>query len=168
MPAFDNYLSTPIGSLVNRSPEEESRYLDLVGRLPKSLSRMVFSGVTGSFLRGLAKDFGVSPEQSPKLAFAVLQIAVGEVPLAKLGSTLSGELKLPNDKAQAVAREIEKELFTPVMLELNDFLAKQKQGSSAGTAASKAGAQNVVDLKKQQPSRTTPAAGLPKPGQFNT
>lgn len=121
---FQQYASMPLGSLVTRSPEEEEPYLDKYLDAPKGLSQMLFSRNTGAFLRGLVKDFQMPLERTPEVAFQVLRVGVGEVPLAKLAETLAAELKIPNDKAQGMAKEIEAELFAPVMRELNEFLEK--------------------------------------------
>lgn len=166
MGVLDSYYNSPLGSLAVQPQEKESAYLDAIGKLPKNLFQIASSPMTGSFLKGLGKSFDLAPEVVSKISFEVLRVLVGELTLATLGGVLSGQLKLPNDKAQGIAQEIEKELFTPIMLELNDFLAKQKQAASAGASASRAGAQNVVDLK--QPTKVQKgSSALPKPGQFN-
>lgn len=159
------YTTVPIGSLVLHDLAEADRYMNFLSALTPGLVNIVMSDTVGAFLRGLAKEFGLPNENVPQLAFAVLRVAVGEIELPKLGATLSSELKLPNDKAQAMAKEIEKELFSPVMLELNQWLEKQKQATSTKASAAKAGARNIVDLKHQSPKQ--PPGPLPKPGQFN-
>lgn len=146
--------TVPIGSLININADQSRAYIHLAFTTPEHVQDMLFSANTGVFLNTLGKQFGLLIDQVEKIAFVVLRVAVGEIELAKLGAVLSAELKLPNDKAQSIAKEIEKELFSPVMLELNDWLAKRKQGQGTQPA----GVKNVVDLKNQP---------LPKPGQFN-
>lgn len=143
-----NFEATPFGSLAMISREKRSRYFPQLGALPKSIKDIVHDMNTAGFLRGLTKQFKVAVEQVPQIAFVVLRVAVGEIELAKLGATLSSELKLPNDKAQGMAKEIEKELFAPVMKELGEFLETRKQKSeNRSSQAKQAGATNVVDLK---------------------
>lgn len=142
-----SFEATPFGSLGTISRDERRRYLTQLGKLPTHIKDVVYNLGTASFLRGLTKQLKMPVDQAPQLAFAVLRVAVGEIELAKLGATLSSELKLPNDKAQAIAKEIEKELFTPVMMELNEWLERQKK-QQAGQKTSNPGVSNVIDLKK--------------------
>lgn len=143
----DVFFSTPFGSLTSLDRSQRKQYLQPFNSMPSHVQEMLQDLKTGSFFRGLAKQFRLPLDQAEKLAFAVLRVAVGEIELAKLGVTLSAELKLPNDKAQAIAKEIEKELFAPVMLELNQFLEKQKKQSTQQPM----GVKNVVDLKNKKP-----------------
>lgn len=174
--ADTSFENTPFGSLTTVESGQRFQYLSRLGKLPTSLKDIVFNLTTGAFLRGLTKQHNVSLDQVSPLAFVVLRVILGDVELAKLGAVLSAELKLPNDKAQAVAKEIEKELFAPVMLELNQFLEQQKKAASAGASASQAGTQNIIDLKHKsqstepkqntKPKAQTTGQSLPKPGEF--
>lgn len=140
-----SFTASPIGSLrLIKDPKQRARYIGTFLDMPTSLTRFLYSPTVGAFIRGTTKEFNIPVEQAPQLAFAVLRVAVGEVELAKLGATLSSELKLPNDKAQAIAKELEKELFTSVMLELQQFLQKKSQSQQKPTNP---GVANVIDLK---------------------
>lgn len=129
---------------------------------PESIQNMMYSENTGAFLRGLTKTFNLPADLTPKLAFKVVQVAIGEIELARLGSVLSSELKLPNDTAQAVAKEIEKELFVPYVLEWNAWLEKLKrEAEEAKKKQGQAGAQNVIDLKNRPGKTPRPNAQSP-------
>lgn len=138
--------STPIGSLTARSLEERSQYASAVFRTPPHVQDLLFSMKTSSYLRGLVKSHRLPEEQAPHVAFAVLQICVGAKTFAQLPSLLSTELHVANDIAQRLATEIERDLFSPILLELNQFLAQKK---SMGQHSSDQGLSNVVDLKHQ-------------------
>lgn len=153
---LDNYKTIPIGSLLTVEESISDHYLEKLANLPKGLVTLVLSSTTGAFLKGVARTNNFEVSLVPSLAFAVLRVAMGDVALAQLGSVISSELKMANDKAQRIAQEIEKELFAPVMLELNQFLSRQKQQPKMPIAQ----APNVINLKNQSPTqRPTP----PKP-----
>lgn len=187
---WDDLLTTPFGAT---SVElDEKRWAQLSDRFYEAegqVLEVLVSDRTGAFLRGLARTHNIPDDDVPKLATSVLYVALGEWPLANLAAGLSSTMGLPNDKAQKVAAEIEKELFAPITLELNTFLEEQRQPKAA-EQAQQAGATNVVDLKKHS-SQNTPLrpkgfAGqaehkqfpkpslqtgkgppLPRPGEFN-
>ncbi len=149
--------SVPVGSLITLSPEERSRYVDLVFQLPEKARGLLFAPKTGAFTRGLVKGYNLPETRASVVALIVLRIAVGEKSAEQLPSLLSTELQLPNDKAQKMAREIEEDLFGPVMKELEQYWRRQK--STPGPAnekevttdkASEAGARNVLNLKEQK------------------
>lgn len=141
--------STPFGSLLGLETARRKKYVGQIIALPTKIRSIIDSLQTGSFVRGLVKQFRLQGSQVSQIAFAVLRVAVGEIELAKLGAVLSSELKLPNDKAQAMAKEIESELFSPVMLELNQFLEKRKmKKENSEDKAKQSGAQNIVNLKQ--------------------
>lgn len=149
-PSYFN--STPTGRGLLSVPADQRRtYILAIQNMPQTLFKTINSNTSAAFLQGIAKQFKMTSNQTLRLALAVLRIAVGEVSLAKFGAALSSELQLPNDKAQAIAKEIEKELFAPVMLELNQFLEeRKKENENSGGKAKQAGATNVVDLKNDK------------------
>jgi hypothetical protein len=159
------YRSTPIGSLMDIPKDTSEKYFTFIFLTPSNIQSLLISARTGAFIRGLAKTYNIPIEKAPKIAFAVLQIALGEKTLAQLGSLLSTELPAPNDVAQKIANEIEKELFAPIALELNQYLAKKKQATLASRPMG--GASNVLNLKNTpQPPPPPPipkkfANGLP-------
>ncbi len=170
---FEDYKSIPIGSLLLRDRPEEQRYMQRLAQLPNGLIDVLMSPTTAAYLRGLLKINGIPLEQAPIVAFAVLQICFGEKTLAQLSSMLSTELRLPHDKAQAVASEIERELFSPVLLELNQYLAQKRQAAKSPfrtevapfasplsappqPSAPAREVKNVLDLKNQKPQPPKP------------
>lgn len=169
MTELELFKTYPIGSILIRPDSEDTHYLQQITALTPGLKSLIASPTTSAFIRGLTKTYDVPPDKNPWVAFVVLQIACGEKTLTQLPNLLSTELQLVNNKAQQMAQEIEKELFVPVMLELNQYLAQQKtprrSASSVGQAATgtapsataAGGAHNVLDLKSQ------PRPPLPPP-----
>lgn len=121
-------------------------------KTPAAVKQMLFAAQTGSFIQGLAKIHGLPSSSVMPIALLILKVAIGEIELAKLGAVLSSELGLANDKSQAIATEIERDLFAPVMLDLNQYLEKRKAANQGGLppeALLKGGARNVLDLKNR-------------------
>lgn len=142
------YESRPIGALLAIPENNALPFLNLIVETPKNVQQMLLSLRTGAYIRGLTKTFDVPLEKAPVIAFAVLRIAVGEKPLGQLGGILSAEVPLPNDKAQKMAQEIEKELFGPVMLEFNQYLAAKKAVKPGVMDKMRVAPQNVLNLKE--------------------
>lgn len=157
MDRFEDFTSIPVGSLLDVPPERRRKYLSAIFALPTSLQDIVFQPRTGAFVRGFTKTYNVPVEKYSSIAFMILQTLIGESTVSRLSNLLSTQLQLPNDKAQAMAQEIEKELFVPVMLELNQYLAQQKAPAPPAATPSAGGARNVLDLKSQ------PRPPLPPP-----
>lgn len=144
MTGFDLFESTPTGSLGTIPERDRGRFIDKLMDLPPKVFEVLNLPRTGSYLRGLVKNYRLSEEKSAVVAFAVLRVAIGEKTLAQLASLLSTELKLPNDKAQKMAKEIEKDLFGPVMKELEEYWQKK------GDKPEDKGARNILDLKQEK------------------
>ncbi|MEK7556650.1 MAG: hypothetical protein AAB538_01605 [Patescibacteria group bacterium] len=150
--ALDYYQTSPFGSLARHGGENDGWYIHWILHSPQGIQDMLFSRQTGAFIQGLAKRSSLPMEEaSPKLAFAVLRVAVGEVTLTELASVLAADLKLSNDKAKAMAKEVEKELFVPHMLEFTQWqkLLHQKAEDwlKKWEGARAQGGQNAADLK---------------------
>ncbi len=160
------FKSTPLGSLLLIPDEERQNLLQSFFKVPPSLKRLASSPKTGAYLRGLAKAHNVPEGTSSIIAFAVLEVALGKLSLAQLAATLSSRIRIANDKAQKIAKEIEHDLIGPVAADLNKYIAAQKNNSAttATATARQAGATNVLNLK-QEPKRPTPPPipRLPKP-----
>lgn len=150
--------SIPTGS-VQLLPDEGVRlsYLQRALETPTALRKLLFTRRTGAYLTGMAKHHRLDPNQTPIIAFIVLRVGLGEIHMAQLSSALSSELKLPNDRAQAIARELEKDLFAPVAMDLSQAqqLKQDQQANESETRAQQAGARNVLNLKRQTPAAAT-------------
>lgn len=145
------YKSKPLGSVLTRPSVEQDRLIERSFTLPRPVRNLFVLERTGAYIIGLAKAYKLSTDHAPVIAFTVLRVGFGDKTLAQLPSLLSTELKLPNDKAQAMAREIEEDLFGPVRKELEEYWRRQKSGPSAPEASvSEAGARNVLNLKEQE------------------
>ena len=131
--------SVPIGSLTGLPAEKRLKYTESVFQLPGKVRVMLFAPNTGAFTRGLVKGYGLAEEKSAVAALAVLRVAIGEKAVAQLPSLLSTELKLPNDKAQAMAREIEQDLFGPVRKELEEYWRRDNKGGASPFAGGQVG-----------------------------
>jgi hypothetical protein len=137
------------------APEQEvSKYLKLLKDLPRDLKKMVTSGTTGAYILGLVKTFDVPVEKAPEVALLVLQIAIGEKTLQGLSDELQQKFGLPEGEAQAMAKDIETELFRPVLAELG----KKEPRTSENIAARQEeqeddlglGMPNTLDLRKNK------------------
>ena len=168
MATLDQYKSIPSGSVLILESTQQDVYLERFFTVPANLKRMLTDPNTGSFVRGLTKTYQLPPEQAPQIAFAVLCVAVGEIQLAKLGTVLSSELQIANDKAQAMAAEIERDLFVPVSRELGQFLEQRRKkaaGEAKTTQAQAGGAANVLNLKDAPQPPKPPHLPLPPRGK---
>lgn len=161
------YQSVPVGAIQTLEESKRGFYIAKSLETPKKVQDILFSNETSAFVRGLVKSYDIDINLSPKIALAILFIAIGEKTLAQLPAILSTELKLPNDKAQKMAVEIEKDVFGPVRGELEEFLRQQsnpprKVPSSAGTT----GIRNVLNLKElpaRKPQTALPTTPHPRP-----
>lgn len=160
MTELELFKTYPIGSILIRPDSEDTHYLQQITALTPGLKSLIASPTTSAFIRGLTKTYDVPPDKNPWVAFVVLQIACGEKTLSQLANTLATELRLAHGQSQKMAIEIEKELFAPVMLELNKHLTQQKKQSTVAEnplPSQAGGARNVLDLKSQ------PRPPLPPP-----
>ncbi len=163
--------NTPIASLilVNDDALREQLALKAV-QAPPLVKEIIFSARSASYTEGLSKSHDIPEQKVMIVAFIILRIAIGEIYLSRLAATLSSELQIPNDKAQRIAQELEHDLFAPVAVELNQYLAGRKKETQqienkvTGNPRA-AGATNVLDLK-QQPNRPTPPP-IPRPARPN-
>jgi len=148
------YKSKPLGAVLTRPSTEQDRLIERSFTLPRSVKNLFISERTGAYIIGLAKAYELSTDHAPVIAFIVLRVGFGDNILAQLPSLLSTELKLPNDKAQKMAREIEEDLFGPVRKELEEYWRKNPPSSrQSGTLArqgSEGGVRNVLNLKEQK------------------
>lgn len=141
--------STPAGALYFFPEAQRLIYLETIFKLPVSLRKLAFSQRTGAYIRGLVRQAQLAEETATKVAFIVLKIVAGEFSLVALASILSSELTIAGDVAQAMAKDIEKELFGPVMVELNQYL-QSKQGGGQPTPPSQPStpeSPNLLDLR---------------------
>ena len=129
----------------------------------KPVRQMLISPRTGAYLRGLAKSHQLEEKSAVTIAFVVLQVAIGEVPVAKVAGLLSSHLQLPNDRAHDLAGELERDIFSSLSLELSKQkqAGEEKQATSAQQTATKAGAKNVLNLKRKSTPPQPPAPNTP-------
>ena len=154
MDSFDAYKSLPIGSLVTRNEEEEAVYLKELVELPPGLVNLIMSSKTSGYIRGITKATNLPLDSAPVIAFVVLRVVFGKISLAQLGATLSTELKLPNDVAQAMAKDIEEELFGPVMMELDQYLKSKQSGGQQAPPSPPVIGPNLLDLRGKGSARS--------------
>jgi hypothetical protein len=164
---MDSFHTMPIGSIYARENISTMDYLDIAQSLPDDVKGMLASVSTASYLRGLARSYDITEGKIPSIAFAVLEISIGKKTFAQLPAILSTELKLPNDKAQTMAAEIEKDVFASIRSKLDSFLRDQKVKSTSVTSKippttiKARPIQNVLNLKELPPkpsSKTLPPA----------
>ena len=159
--------SIPTNSIMILRAEERSRYIQSVSFLPRSLQNAAGDAKTGAYIQGVAKAHDLSQDSAPKIALIVLRVYLGEIPLAKLATSLSSNIVVPNDKSEKMAKELEHDLFAPVAIELNQFVATRKKeaeqvaNKATGNPAA-AGATNVLDLKNKPKPPTPPPVPRPR------
>ncbi len=161
--------SNPTSSLLRFKREERLPYITKLVGAPENIQKFLTNPSTGAYIRGLAKTYNLSTDQTSRVAFIVLKIGIGEEPLAKLGPLLSSELQIPNDKAQQIAQEIERDLLEPVRDDIMN-IARQQRQTQTGIASHGAeqikrqlgNPQNILDLKNQpQPPQPPPIINKP-------
>ena len=164
--AITSLITTPFGSLASiQDDDTRLGYINKTQLVPPSLRGSLYDTKTGAFIRGLGKQYRLSEDATIKLAFLILRIALGEVRLSNLSQSLQKELSLPPDNCSDLAKDIERDIFSPFMIELNAYLAQQKSSNSQTQAPapsmptpSKTTNQpsNVLDLKKDWRGPTPP------------
>ena len=148
-------LGYPIGAGMTRGEKRWEEISELMNEVPKAVRNMIASPYTASSIRGLVKTYMLPPEKRQVIAYAVLQVALGEKTIAQLSSILSTEIPLPNDKAQNMAKELEEDLLAPIMPEIAKYLKRKNSGINVapkGTTSSNPplGVNNVLNLKDQK------------------
>lgn len=129
---MDSFYVMPVGSIYSRPEQASVGYLDIIEELPIAIKGMISSVETVSYIKGLSRAYDTSEEGQAAIAFAILEITIGKKTTTQLSAILSTELKLPNNKAQKMALEIEHDIFGPIKRELDMFLQQQKiKGASA-------------------------------------
>lgn len=150
MPLSHPYQCVPIGSLSLLPEQERLGYIDLFYTAPPSLNLLLSSPDTGSYVRGIAKTYDIPEDQSPKIAQCIFFITVGKRKIGELSTMLSAELGLPNDIAQKISSEIEKDVFGPIKNELDTFVISQRKAHETvkKNPTSNPQPQNVLNLKE--------------------
>jgi len=145
--------SVPISSSLLLTPEDRKEIFNKYAELNPSLRRLLVDPKTGAYIRGLTKEFQLHPAYAPRIALVILRIAVGILDPAKMGATLSTELQLSNDTAQHLARELEKDLISPLSIAFGQQKTKKatQQDQEKSQNVKRAGARNVLNLKRKQP-----------------
>lgn len=175
MATTDTVFSIPAHSLIKMIDENyRHSYLALAIGAPKNVADLLFSPKTGAYIQGVVKAYDLPEDVAPQIAFGVLRVSLGLIPLANFAATLSSELKVANDVAQKMAAELEHDLFAPVAGELNTYLETRKletrklENKATGDPRA-AGASNVLDLKnKPQPPVPPPIPPRPSLPKFPT
>lgn len=133
----DLFAYLPAGSLVLLPDEQRVKHIQNLVDLPRNLRQLSTSMKIASYLKGMTRNFNLAPAQGEYIALIVFQVTTGEYTLAAMPTLLSSTLRIANDKAQKIAQEIERDIFAPVALELNQYLAQKK--SKAGSITEKLG-----------------------------
>ncbi len=153
--------SGPMGALIALPEIEMDKYVDDLAKVPPRIFGILNDPRTGAFIRGLVKGHQLPEQKSPVVALAILLVVLGRDTLVKLPSILSTELKLSNDQAYKMAKEIEEDLLGPVMEELKRYWSgKWAGGTEARDRAEEVGLPNVLNLKDQEKPPSPP----PMPG----
>lgn len=146
---LDLYKTIPIGSLLILSEEEAQSALEAARSLPPNLKALIISEKSGAYIRGLVRAGGLPPQAAQRLALIILRIVIGELSLPQLSSLIASDFRVGQDVAQAMAKDIEKELFGPVMMELNQYLEAKQSGQQQASPSqpSTPDSPNLLDLR---------------------
>ena len=129
-----SFMSIPAGSLAKISDDtKRDNYVKQIFTLPQQLREVATSAKVAAYIRGLVKSHALSEDAGPSIAFAILQVLVGERALAQMPIQFSSTLGIANDKAQRIAQEIERDIFAPIALPLNEHFAKVRQQKNSVT-----------------------------------
>ncbi len=142
--------SVPANAMIVVESDKRLAYIEAFSLLPLSIQRLLMSEATGAYIRGLTKVYNLPLEQASAISLIILEVFIGYKELAKLGVVFSSQLGTPNDVAQTLAHDVEKELFAPVMMDFNQFLTTRKQQPKQMPG----GAQNVINLKNPLRDKT--------------
>lgn len=142
--AIFSYKTIPIGSILITPAAEHEKYFTSIDTLSTSVRELIASPRTGAYVRGLIKQFDLSEEFAPQIAFLILQVCIGDKALKDMAQTLQAELGVASTTSQLIAQDLEKELFQPLLSELTQYWQQQQQQINKAT-----GAPNVLDLKNQ-------------------
>lgn len=150
------FLDYPISAGMTHGARRWDRICDLLEEMPKSIRDMLASAHSASFIRGLYKLYKLPPEQGQTIAYAVLQVALGEKTLAQLSGRLAAKLPLPEDSAQKMAAEIEQDLMRPVRKDLERYWQRRPSSQPTRKASSFAKASSYAkasdDKSDDQPT----------------
>lgn len=142
------FQSVPTGSLVIMPSELRLPLLMELVQTPPKVKNILVSPKTGAYVLGVVRTYDLPENSERTIAFVIFRIGIGQHKLAELGSLLSSELSLPNDKAQKIATEIERDLFAPIALEFNQYLAQKKQAKVGPPPEATKQAPNLIDLRQ--------------------
>lgn len=160
---MDSFHALPIGSIYAYEEKMSVGYLSIAQDLPVAIKGLIASTETASYIKGLSRTYDIPEDNQPAIAFAILEVAIDKKTFAQLPAILSTELQLPNDKAQKMAAEIEKDVFGPVRAELDEFLSRKAATQPRDTAVRNS-LQNVLNLK-ELPAKKPQASLPPRPVQ---
>lgn len=164
---MDSFHLLPVGSIYSREEHASLGYLDIIQNIPLPIKDMISSTETASYVRGLGRTYGIPEESQASISFAILEIAIGKKPFAQLSKTLSSELQLPNNEAQNMASEIERDIFGPIKRELSEFLRESRQSTGTNsirlTPLTPSKPQNVLDLKELALPKRQPQLPIKQP-----
>lgn len=164
----EGFTSIPIGSLTVLVPvEEQELYVNSAMQAPGNLRDLIFAERTGAYVRGLVRTYNLDRALTPQLAFTVLRVATGMIRLNQLIGELAQRLSIDQNAAEKLALEIERDLFAPVALELNQYvkaIGQQTVSAQAPTTVPSTpsrrpemkGMKNVLDLKDRPKPPSVP------------
>ena len=93
----------------------------LYEKLPKELQEAIFSNETADQIGNIGERYELSEEATSELAGCVGDVLLGILPPAEFQETLEKELKLKKEVAKGVTREIERFIFYPVKVNLEEL-----------------------------------------------
>lgn len=137
----------PVLSLIRQNEEVSEQIRPQLAQLPINIRTMLCDEKTAAYLRGLGRNYNLSPSKITQLGFIVLKVGIGKLPIPKLSGVVSAELQLSMVDAEKISQEIEHDLIAPIALELNDFLQKRSGTDSSSSDTASLGGSNTLNLK---------------------
>lgn len=165
MALFDTLKTIPVGAVLTLPEEQRLPTLEKLNNSPASIRNLASAERTGAYVRGLARTYNLSLEQSWNIALTLLYLCLGEIPRQELVPHLSQQAGIPTDTAQKIVQDIDRELLTSVNLDLNRLLA-QKQGNTPSPQPSPTPTRSDL-TPKPTPSPTKPSPPAPPRNVLN-
>jgi hypothetical protein len=93
----------------------------LYQKLPDELKEAIFSSETADDIYDICLRNGIEDDRISEIARYTGRVLLGILPLDEFQKTLEKEIKLEEDKAKKVAREIDRFIFYPVKTSLEEI-----------------------------------------------
>ncbi|MEX1064078.1 MAG: hypothetical protein WD898_03660 [Candidatus Paceibacterota bacterium] len=141
--------------------DEQERFYSIVKTLPDLVLDVLFGLDTPKILEGIARNFGLQPEQSAILSRLVRKVLIGDFYIGDFPSKISSGLDVDQDKAREIAKATASDLFIDAVADIkrihlqkfpNASLEKQPEdtkGQQHGVKNLSETGGNIIDLRSR-------------------